>query len=204
MTIKAPYLPYDTLRLHADTFLEKYHPSRKPYVKIDEIIEYQIGLDIVPVPGLLDGYDVDGWLSKDRATIYVDEFVYLNRENRYRFSLAHEVAHWLVHKDIYDLLDFSSAAGWKQVLAEFPQSQLGFFEYQAYALGGLILVSADHLEAAFERLANDAFSAGVDIAELTREQRQPFDRELGKIFGVSPGVIARRLEKENLVEKDSD
>ena len=61
MAIVAPYLPYDKLRRSADEFLARYHPDGTMPVPIENIIEYKFGLDIVPVPGLLE--DQYGWIE---------------------------------------------------------------------------------------------------------------------------------------------
>lgn len=51
--IEIPIISYEDIRNSADNFLKQYHPSREIPVPIEEIIEFQMGLDIVPIPGLL-------------------------------------------------------------------------------------------------------------------------------------------------------
>jgi len=50
--IEAPYFSYEQLREQADGFLDRYHHSRVIPVPIEEIVEFSMGLDVVPVPGL--------------------------------------------------------------------------------------------------------------------------------------------------------
>ena len=99
--IKASFFSYDEIRNYANHFLKQYHPCREIPIPIEEIAEFQMGLDIVPVLGMLKNFDVDGFTSSDLSNIYVDEFIYSNRPGRYRFTLAHEVGHIILHKEIY-------------------------------------------------------------------------------------------------------
>lgn len=47
---KAPFFPYDEIRNHADHFLKQYHPSMEIPIPIEEIVEFQMGLNIVTIP----------------------------------------------------------------------------------------------------------------------------------------------------------
>ena len=59
MPLNVPHVTYNQLRAAAEAFLKRYHASRKIPIPIEQIIEFQMGLDIVPLPGLLEAYDVD-------------------------------------------------------------------------------------------------------------------------------------------------
>jgi hypothetical protein len=83
-----PYLPDEDIVPYALDFLLKYNPENKVPVPIEEIIEFDFSIDIVPLPGLQRLCDVEGFISPDFTTIYVDDFVYENRPYRYRFTLA--------------------------------------------------------------------------------------------------------------------
>jgi len=150
MAISAPYLPYDKLRAEADRFLTRYHESGEMPIPIEKIVEFKLGLDIVPVPGLQEEFDVDAFITSDLAEIRVDRFIQENRPSRYRFSLAHEVAHLVIHQDIFKLLTFSTIAQWKDVMSSIPEEPYSWIEWQAYALGGLILVPGQPLRDLFE------------------------------------------------------
>ena len=110
MAIKAPFLPYDSLRTQADDFLSRYYPSGTIPVPIGNIVEFQFGIDIVPIPGLQESFDTDSAISKDLNTIYIDDFVFNNRKRRYHFSLAHELSHKLIHAEIFGKLSFLGIA----------------------------------------------------------------------------------------------
>ena len=52
MIYKAPFLPYDKIRPYAQLFLEKYHPTKTVPIPIEEIIEFELKMDIIPMPNL--------------------------------------------------------------------------------------------------------------------------------------------------------
>lgn len=69
MPIKAPRLPYDRLREIAESFLADYHPQRSMPLPIEEIIDLQFKIDIVPIPGIRGVLEIDAWISNDLTTI---------------------------------------------------------------------------------------------------------------------------------------
>lgn len=193
MEIKAPYLPYDRLRPLADEFLGDYNVARKIPVPIEGIVEFGFGIEVIPVPGLMRLHEIDASISSDLSTIYVDEFIYLNRPTRYRFSLAHELAHCVLHKAVFAELAFDTIAQWKVAIASIPDDQRGFIEHQAYCFAGLILVPSDALTREYEKLEDAAAKAGILLKNPSGPERKMAKDQLAKIFHVSPEVIERRM-----------
>ena len=134
--IKAPILSYKDIRSRADLFLARHHPGREIPVPIEEIVEFQMGINIVPLPGLHRDFEIDGFASSDMKDIFVDEFVSSSRPGRYRFTLAHEVGHLVLHKNIYGAETFKTFKQWKEFHNSIPDQEHRWIEYQAYAFGG--------------------------------------------------------------------
>lgn len=204
LPIKAPYLPYDELRKVADTFHARYNPSLEIPVHIERIVEYEFGMDIVDMPGLAQLMGKDGWISQDLSTIYVDQFFYQKRPNRYRFTLAHELSHRLIHQEIYESLSFTTIAEWTALKQRIPDNQSYYLEVQANGLAGLLLVPERPLESEFERFVNGAFDAGVDIHELDSNSRRTFDAAIATRFQVSLRTMTIRLERDGHVNQDKE
>jgi hypothetical protein len=49
----------------AQDFLAAHHAGGELLVPIEEIAEFELGLDIVPVPGLMSHLDVDAFITAD-------------------------------------------------------------------------------------------------------------------------------------------
>lgn len=198
VAIKAPFLPYDKLRVVAAEFLAEHHPSVSIPIPIESIIERHFEMDIIPMPGMIDAVGSDSSISRDLTTIYVDEGIYKHRYTRYRFSIAHELSHRLIHGDIFAQLDYSTLEGWKAAVGSIPEEPYGWIEHQAYGLAGLILVPEGPLEREFELVVNLANDAGVDLFNSDAGARSLAESQIARRFEVSPGVIQRRLKIDAL------
>jgi len=199
--IKAPYLSYDKIRNHADHFLKQYHPSMEIPVPIEEIAEFQMGLNIVPIPGLLRAFDVDGFTSSDLLNIYVDEFIYSDRLGRYRFTLAHEIGHIILHKEIYLKANFRNIVEWKDFINSISEKDHGWLESHAYSFGGLVLVPREHLIKLTEVYINRIRGEDISLQENWDVAWDSIAAQLAKDFEVSPEVIEKRLNKDNVMDK---
>ncbi len=193
MAVVAPHLPYDKLRAVAAEFHKQYHPGGEIPIPIERIIEFRFQLDIVPVPGLRDEFDVDAYVTSDLREIRVDRFIQANRPARYRFSLAHELSHLLIHQDVFNELKFTSIKEWKSAILSIPEDQYGWIENQAYSLGGLILVPSKPLKDLFETKCTEAKRVGVELQGADDRVRKIVDSNMARFFEVSAEVISRRM-----------
>jgi hypothetical protein len=194
---RAQFISYDNLRGVADTFLSKHHNTRAIPVPIEEIVEFDFGIDIVPMPGLHSVFDVDSFISRDMSEIRVDEFVYASRPGRYRFSLAHELSHRLLHYDVFQDYSYTTIAEWRDVISSIPPRDYGYLEWQANSLGGLILVPPPELSEAYERATEKAAAIGFDSSEPIA--LDAIEGGLAAEFVVSPAVVHRRLEYDKII-----
>ncbi|MGD0695836.1 MAG: ImmA/IrrE family metallo-endopeptidase [Terriglobia bacterium] len=178
--------------------MREFHPEGSIPTPIEEIAEIKCGLDIIPLPGLGDLLEIDGFISSDLSCITVDQFVLERRLNRYRFTLAHELGHLYMHRDIYTELKFGSLNEWKQFQREVDEADYNWLEYQAYAFAGLVLVPTGHLKAQFQSAAEAAERIGFSRQGEPEAFLEYVAEALREVFQVSDAVIARRLRYENL------
>lgn len=160
------FLREGELRAAATRFLEEHGALVSVPVPIEEIVEFRLGLDIVPVPNLLSGpRGINGYLSADCTTIYVDDGLFRNVETRYLFTLAHEVGHLVLHRDLYRGIDSDEA--WREFHRRLAQHDLSGAEYQANTFAGLVLAPERTLREAtkgtFDELVAEIRRRGADI-----------------------------------------
>jgi hypothetical protein len=196
--IKAPYYSYDDLRGEADKFLAQYHPAGTIPVPIEQIVEFQFRIDIVPTPGLHQLLETDGFITSDLREIWVDQFVYDSRPGRYRFTLAHEIGHVMLHRAVFQSRSFSTIDGWKAFVNSIPDKEHSWLEYQAYAFAGLILAPRGPLETATRQCVNLVRGEGIDLSENWDFAWSQIAAFLAKQFEVSSAVIDKRLDKDQL------
>lgn len=150
------------------------------------------------MPGLRDLLEIDGFISSDLTCITVDQFVLERFLNRYRFTLAHELGHFYLHRDIYAELKFGSLAEWGQFQREVDEDDQRWLEYQAYAFGGLVLVPTTHLKAQFQSAAVAAERIGFSRQGEPEAFLEYVIDVLKEVFQVSGAVIAKRLRHEKM------
>ena len=198
MNIKAPYLPYDRLRTISESFLAEHNSPMALPVPIEDIVEFRLHMDVIHEPGLHSTFQIDSFLSADCTEIRVDENVWQRYPERYRFSLAHEVSHSIIHRDIIASLRADTITEWKTAIASIPEEEYSFLEWQAYCLAGLILVPAGPLKSEFQSLASRARAAGVDLADTSDTSRKIIESNLARSFAVSRPVITKRMSYDKL------
>ena len=159
-------------------------------------------LNIQPEHDLLSELDIDAYLRVDLTGIIVDYNCYMNEKfmNRLRFSFAHELAHFFLHKDIYVSFSISDSLAWKEFMENIPDREYGFFEYQANEFAGRALVPRERLVLELKNCLKKVQEVGL-LGLVTTDPGavlSSISPTLCKPFGVSDQVIERRVEREGL------
>lgn len=199
--MEVPYLPYEVLRQKAEAFLDMYHPSRAIPIPIEQIVELRLRMNIVPVPDLERGFDTVPFLSRDMDDIYVDEYVSERNIGRYHFSLAHEVAHRILHESIYRSFAFNSIPEWRTLQAEIPPREYQYFETQANNFAGLVLVPACRLRESFDEARALAEKAGFSLSEIEEDAAVQYMAEwICRKYAVSAETVKIRIQRDSLLD----
>lgn len=198
--IEVPYLSYERLKELAENVLEQSSYSDSFPVDIEMIVEDDFEMDIIPIRGLKTSYDIDAFISKDLQTITVDETVLESRRNRYRFSLAHELGHRVLHEDILSSIDFETTAQWKECINSIPTREYGFLEYQANTFANAILIPSSQLHSRFADAIEQIRAAGMDPKQQADTCLDYVATGLGKQFCVSAEAMTIRIEKEAMFD----
>lgn len=67
-----PVLSYDDVREYAEEFLSEFHEDQSIPTPIEEIVEFDYGIEVIPIAGLRDEIGVDAFLSSDLQEISED------------------------------------------------------------------------------------------------------------------------------------
>ena len=117
---------------------------------------------------------------------------------RYRFTLAHELAHVILHGELYEQFKFSDVEEFKAFQRDFPEKEYGWIEWQGYALAGFILVPSAELRKRFERAVESLRRAGMSLSRAADVARHMLEKNLARQSEVSSQTIHKRLEHDNL------
>src|SRR4030042_6830436 len=102
---KCTFIPQEDIWRIGDDFRRQYWPSALLPVNVEWIIENGLMMDIIPEHGIRQYAKIDAYLRTDFSGIVVDIEQYMDQrgryENRLRFSFAHEIGHFILHRYIY-------------------------------------------------------------------------------------------------------
>ena len=188
----------------AERFRSEYIFNDSIPVDIERIIESTMGICIIPVKSLQHDCDMEGFISRDFKSIYLDEDLYMDDRyyKRVRFTIAHEIGHLVLHRSNIDLVRFLSDDDWKGFRLNLLDEPLRWFEIQASEFAGRLLVPIDHLIEAFKeaRLEIIRKNSSWDAPKMDDEELLSIIASgIASKFGVSSEVIERRLRKENVM-----
>ena len=170
---------------------------------IEAIAEFDLGLNIFPFPRLQETFDVEGFISGDLTVIYVDEFIYYQRPARYRFTIAHEVGHFVFHAELMGAVHPRSVSEWKGFVLGIDEEAYDWLEYQAYTFAAAVLVPRASLKETFYRelvslqpKINLVQSKGLSVEASQDYIVDAIARKLITTYDVSSDVLTRRINKE--------
>lgn len=181
------------------------HPKDLLAVPADvlTVIEVRLRMDVIPFPDLFRKYSVDAAVLPDFSGIYVDERSYKFLEgkpvwlfNRLRFSLAHELGHLVLHRDLARDLKFKTLEDFWNWMRRYSASKYGL-EWEANEFAGRLLVPVERLKADFDTFAariKAQFPAWWTNAYL----REALADQLAEDYGVHKDVLSCRLDREEL------
>ena len=195
--IKAPFLPYDEIRNFAKDFLGKYNTEDEIPAPIDKIAEFKLKIQIIPTEARFI-LGVEGWISNDFSCIYVDKKIFNDYDNRYYFTIAHEIGHLFLHRDIYEEFYFSDIEEWKKIIYSISPKVYGWLEKHAYDFAGLVLVPEEHLCEKYQEAVLRVEKEGFEREEYSDIFDEYVSNYLTKHFCVSADVIRKRIKYDKL------
>jgi len=188
-----------------ETFRAKFLHGNLANLPVDvfTLAELDLQLDIIPFDDLFEKYDADAALMHDFSGLYVDAESYIIwekgprwKQRRLRFSVAHELGHYHLHKEIAAKIKFKNREEFA-VWTKGYHGQQYTLEQAANEFAGRLLVPPKRLTTELEK-----FKAGVSklMPHLTNigHLRHAFAETMEEIFEVNDQVIETRLEREGI------
>ncbi len=207
--VKCRYLTKNEIWLKADDLIRTHWDFGVVPVDVEYIVEAKVGLEIIPLPGLTESCSVDAYLKSDFTGIVIDNTKYNDEryDNRLRFSIAHELGHYILHGYLYqdNGINIENPKEYYDFITHFPDKEYRSFEYQANQFAGRLLVPRQKLIEEVLNISNTLEENNLthlltDDPDFILERTTP---RLCKPFGVSEDVIKRRVEEENLWPPDT-
>ncbi len=117
---------------------------------IERLVDNILGINVIPFDSLYRSFEINAFISNDFRKIYVDEYLYTNLEPQYRFTLAHELGHMILHGKWYRRLKIDSIDSYLKYVAAVSDEDYKLLETQANYFAGLFLIPSRPLASAFK------------------------------------------------------
>lgn len=190
--------------------LREQHESLKSSdlpVDVFSLVELDLRLDVIPFDDLRARYLVDAALKADGTGIYVDAETYILLDqgpewklNRLRFSLAHEVGHYVMHRHLPQPQSFASLPDFARWLKLYD-GRIYTVEQEANEFAGRLLVPVERLRSIYDDLTTK-FRQIMPRGAFPPALRDTFCERAAQKFGVNAQVIATRLDREGIWPSD--
>jgi len=116
--------------------------------------------------------------------------------NRLRFTVAHELAHYFIHRDLPQKEDFASLPYFSRWTENYGGRKYTI-ELEANESAGRLLVPEVRLRALFDEFAVEAERLVPNFVQ-NGTLRDKFAERVAPRFGVNTQVIAIRLDRDDL------
>lgn len=175
---------------------------------IFSIVDVNLGLDIIPFDDLRNRYNIEAALTKDYSGIYIDAETYIYLEdgpewklNRLRFSFAHELGHYILHKELADKQIYSSVDDFVEWQEDYGGEKENI-ERQADEFAGRLLVPRESLEKDIENLL-DKLNSVNPFWRQDSNLRTTVASRIAQRYGVTGQVIEIRMDREGVWKNPS-
>lgn len=140
---------------------ELLEEQRTP-IDVFTFFEVDLGLDPIPFDDFTAKYRVEAAITADFTGLYLDAEQYALMEkgpewklNRLRFTIAHELAHYFLHRDLPQAENFSSLPNFARWTASYGGRKYTA-EQEANEFAGRLLVPETRLRIMFDELGRGA------------------------------------------------
>jgi len=192
LRIKVPFISQKSLIEKVNEFLRKYHPSGKIPVPIEQIVELSLGITVIPIEKLKKNFGIDSYLSSDFRYIVIDQGCYDNFEERTRFTYAHEVGHFVLHKEIYQSQEIKDIGNYVKFQNSLTVKNVKRLEFQAHIFAGYILMPPKQFGQSVDNLVKK--TGGIN--SITTMDVGKIIQNLASQYLVSGDVIFKQLKYE--------
>lgn len=194
------YLSETAIRQAAEDLLAEHRMLDQMPVNVELLVEQRLEIEIVPIPGFQVQFGLEGMLSQDLTRISVDERVMENVAPRYRFTLAHELGHYVLHGDAIRTHLKNPGDEPLMLWETLNSTEYKRAEWQANTFASSILMPASHLQDVFSEIEARLATVDKTFEDLDDLSKMKALRSKVDLFGVSADALRIRLIRENLIE----
>ncbi|MBI3986561.1 MAG: ImmA/IrrE family metallo-endopeptidase [Lentisphaerae bacterium] len=173
-----------------------------PPIDVFYIADVILRFDVIDIPDLQADLRMDAAIVPGQKTVYVDRDAIQGWERqdrwiekRLRFSVAHELGHFLLHREYQEDIRFAHFDEFKRWILEHRRNNR--LEDQADEFAGRFLVPPDILREEYDRFQKKMAAADPSWYDV-EGMRSHVAKKIASRFGVNHQVIETRFAREGL------
>lgn len=200
--LNVPWLSKKDIEQKVKEFCAQYNIDQTNVpLDVEIIVQSDLHIELRPEKGVYKLTEVDALLLSTRKTMIIDldRFMKESFQNRLRFTIAHEIGHFIMHEKVHEGVQFSTVEEWAEFMLAIPDIDYHRLEWQCDEFAGRLLIEGGLLRKKFEE--SKAKLKGTHWENehpLPKYVVEAMATEIGKFFGVSPTPIMIRLESEGI------
>lgn len=196
-----PVLTWREIEAKADDFCAAHNLAGCDYpLDLEAIANFDLGIEIRLADSLIEecGSPAQIALESGSPVITVDAAQYRADTGFYRFSLAHEIAHWLLHREwlegVYALIQ--AVEDWKRIFRSIKEDDYYWLESQAEECAAYLIAPT----AVFDGfLSNQIERVLPHLNVLGLEDLLPYlANPVSQHFGMTPAAAQARIRKSRV------
>ncbi|MDW7762058.1 MAG: ImmA/IrrE family metallo-endopeptidase [Acidobacteriota bacterium] len=205
-TTRLPFIPYDELRIIVADYMDKCGINKDIPIDVEFLLDNAYQINIIPFPSLFKGFGINAFMSNDFSKMYVDEYLYSNLEPQYRFTIAHELGHMILHTEWYRQFRIENIASYLEYLSGVREEDYRILETQASNFAGLFLVPPEQLAIKFKEKAREIVRyvqsefKGIRRDKYLNMVVEIAAQKLSRDFNVHHSPIMIRIERDKLTD----
>jgi Zn-dependent peptidase ImmA (M78 family) len=129
--LKPVFHSYPGIRKIVEEYREGCGLEEQIPVDVEKLVDVILKINIIPIPSLYRSQEINAFISNDFKKIYIDEYLYINLEPQYRFTLAHELGHMVLHESYYRQYGITDIASYHRYVNSITEDEYALLETQA-------------------------------------------------------------------------
>ena len=191
---------------HIENIAEEIHSEKNikdfPF-EVELFLYERFKYRVFPSPRLEAGCKIDTALVACKQILRIDETIYNKQPKRANFSIAHEVGHLILHKNIIAMMvealkSAEKTDDYASIINFLPRNQYRRAEWQADYFGGALLAPRRILEKELIKLIEERKSKYISEEEIDDEDRDIIYHDLAKLFDITKPAITVRISVADL------
>jgi len=194
--MEVPFLKEELIIAKVRKFKQLYCGNQLP-VEIEKVAEFKLGISIRPEPNMEKLCDSDALITSGFKVIFVDSHRYgdVRYDNRLRFSLAHEVGHFILHQKVYSSFQIKEIEDIYQLIERISDQSYRSLEWQASRFASHLLIPRNTLRNERDKLKSIAIRKYPKLKSINNKLLDGYlAKDLSNFFGVSEDATEYALQ----------